>query len=77
MSTRILEKGQAGENLSALRKMTANHGFYGLEEGSELCKRKKNAERRERRGKKDYATFCLYISNFEQQKPLAPGSQRS
>lgn len=52
------------ENLSTFRQ-TTEHGFYDLEVQNDVIERRKNPEKRKRKGKKkDNATFCSYIDTL-------------
>ena len=60
MSTRIFEN-VVDENLSALLKITPNHGFYGAEEVQNDVKDEKKGERWGRRGKNTTMQTFVFI----------------
>ena len=60
MSTRIFEK-VVDENLSALLKITTNHGFYGAEEVQNYVKERRKEKDGIGEGKKTMQTFVFIL----------------
>ena len=68
----------ADENLSAFRKTTPNHGFYGSKRVDNYVRERGKEKEGTAEGKKrTISIFCLYIVNFRDKKHFALHSQRN